>query len=82
MHCQWVFFILNALKTRKKDFSCLEFLKTVLTKEGIYMYKVNTLLMFFTVEMHLVCFGLVLCHINNYKPFNAKSFLYMYIKYL
>ena len=27
-------------------------------------------------------FGLVLWHINHYRSFNAKSFLYLYIKYM
>ena len=27
-------------------------------------------------------FGLVLWHINHYRSFNAKSFLYIYIKYM
>ena len=30
----------------------------------------------------LTWFGLVLWHINHYRLFNAKSFLYIYIKYM
>ena len=30
----------------------------------------------------LVGFGLVLCHINYYRLFNVKSFLFMHIKYI
>ena len=30
----------------------------------------------------MICFGLVLWHINNWRLFNAKSSLYIHIKYI
>ena len=30
----------------------------------------------------MICFGWVLCHINHCRLFNAKSSLYIYIKYI
>ena len=55
-------------------FYCISTIVGYLMPNPVYIYILNI--------YDLVWFGLVLLHINHCRLFNAKSSLYIYIKYI
>ena len=58
---------------------CKHFAINIFKQAWARFLQLNNLKYFYLIR--IILFGLVLWYINPYRLFNAKSFLYIYIKY-